>query len=125
MRKAIRLFFAAFVLALSVSTLRAQSTAIGQWDFTTSSPEGEFKSVLVIREEEGELKAYGKNPQGERPYDSVAVEGSKITLVITIPYNGSPMTITYTGKIDAGKMGGEADFGGLATGGWAAVVQKQ
>jgi len=44
--------------------------------------------------------------------------------VLTISYNGSPMTITYTGKIDADKMEGEADFGGLATGTWSAAAQK-
>jgi len=44
--------------------------------------------------------------------------------VITISYNGSPMTITYNGTIDKTKMEGEADFGGLATGTWSAVAQK-
>ena len=84
------------------------------------SPEGEFKSVLVIREDDGKLKAFGKSPQGERPYDSIAVDGNKITMVITISYNGSPMVITYNGKFDKAKMEGEADFGGLATGTWSA-----
>ena len=107
-----------------VSVVSAQNAAIGSWDFTTISPEGEFKSTLVVREDEGKLKAFGKSPQGERPYDSVAVEGNKITLVITISYNGSPMTITYNGTIDKTKMEGEADFGGLATGTWSAIAQK-
>jgi hypothetical protein len=120
----IRVCLAAFVLLIPASTLHAQNAAIGSWEFTTTSPEGEFKSTLVVREEEGKLKAVGKSPQGERPYDSVAVEGSKITLVITISYNGSPMTITYNGTIDKTRMAGEADFGGLATGTWSAVAQK-
>ncbi|HYB94803.1 MAG TPA: hypothetical protein VEC39_07505 [Vicinamibacterales bacterium] len=120
----VRAALAACVLVVSASAGSAQQPGIGTWDFTTLSPEGEFKSTLVIREEDGKLKAFGKNPQGERPYDSVQVEGSKITLVITIAYNGSPMTITYTGKIDGPKMDGEADFGGLATGTWSATAQK-
>jgi hypothetical protein len=124
MMKAVRVCLAAFVVLCSASTLTAQSPAIGSWDFLTISPEGEFKSTLVVREEAGALKAFGKSPQGERPYDSVAVEGNKITLVITISYNGSPMTITYSGKIDKEKMEGDADFGGLATGTWSAVAQK-
>ena len=124
MLKAVGVFAASFALVVSASMLQAQGPAIGSWDFTTISPEGEFKSILVIRQEEGKLKAFGKSPQGERPYDSIAVEGSKITLVMTISYNGSPMTITYNGTIDKTKMEGEADFGGLATGTWSAVVQK-
>ena len=133
MMKAVRVFVATFVLVLSASVLHlsavaeagAQKGAIGTWDFTTISPEGENKSTLVIREEEGKLKAFGKGPNGERAYDSIAVEGNKITLVITISYNGSPMTITYNGKIDGPKMEGDADFGGLATGTWSAAAQKQ
>jgi hypothetical protein len=124
MMKAVRVFLATFVLLLSVSVLHAQKAAVGAWDFTTISPEGENKSTLVIREEEGKLKAFGKSPQGERPYDSIAVEGDKITLVITISYNGTPMIITYSGKIDGEKMEGEADFGGLATGTFSATAQK-
>jgi len=124
MMKAVRVFLATFVLLLSVSVLHAQKTEIGAWDFTTISPEGENKSTLVIREEEGKLKAFGKSPQGERPYDSIAVDGNKITLVITISYNGTPMIITYSGKIDGEKMEGDADFGGLATGTFSATAQK-
>jgi hypothetical protein len=125
MMQAARVALVAFVLVLSASVLHAQKAAVGTWDFTTISPEGENKSTLVIREEDGKLKAFGKGPNGERPYDSIAVDGSKITLVITISYNGSPMIITYNGTIDGPKMDGEADFGGLATGTWSATAQKQ
>jgi hypothetical protein len=120
----VRVLVAAFVIVVSASTLHAQNAAIGSWDFVTISPEGEFKSTLVVREEGGKLMAFGKSPQGERPYDSVTVEGNAITLVITISYNGTPMTITYSGKIDKTRMEGEADFGGLATGTWSAIAQK-
>jgi hypothetical protein len=124
MRHLVRAGLVTVLLSLSVSPLAAQNPAIGSWEFLTTSPEGEFKSTLVVREEDGQLKAFGKSPQGERPYDSVVVGGNKITLVITISYNGSPMTITYNGTIDKTKMEGEADFGGLATGTWSAVAQK-
>ena len=125
MMNAVRVSLAVLVLAVLASTAHAQNPAVGTWDLTTVSPEGEFKSTLVIREEGGQLKAVGKSPQGERAYDSVAVEGGDITLVVTISYNGSPMVITYRGKVDKAKMGGEADYGGLATGTWAATAQKQ
>ena len=125
MMQSVRVLLATFVLVLFASVVHAQNPAIGSWDLTTISPEGEFKSTLVVREEAGKLKAFGKSPQGERPYDSVSVEGSKITMVVTISYNGSPMVITYSGTIDKTKMGGEADYGGLATGTWSATAQKQ
>jgi hypothetical protein len=123
MKSAIRIAVAAFLISIPVLT-SAQNKALGAWDFTTVSPEGTFTSQLVIREEGGKLIAVGKSDRGERPYDSVEVNGSKITLVITISYNGSPMTITYNGQIDDPTMGGDADFGGLATGTWSATRHK-
>ena len=123
MRSAVRLSLAALILSVAASAF-AQNKAIGAWDFTTVSPEGTFTSQLVIREEGGKIVAVGKSDRGERPYDSVEVKESKITLVITISYNGSPMTITYNGQVSDQNMGGEADFGGLATGTWSAARHK-
>ncbi len=123
MRSAIRIAVAAFLISLPVLT-SAQNKALGTWDFTTVSPEGTFTSNLVIREESGKLVAVGKSDRGERPYDSIEVDGSKITLVITISYNGTPMTITYRGQIADPNMSGDADFGGLATGTWSAARHK-
>jgi hypothetical protein len=97
---------------------------VGTWDLTTISPEGEFKSTLVVRDEGGKLVAVGKSANGERPYDSIAVEGNKVTMVITISYNGSPMVITYNGTVDKDTMAGDADYGGLATGTWSATAHK-
>jgi hypothetical protein len=124
MLKAVRVVITTLALVVSASAAFAQKPAVGAWDLTTISPEGEFKSTLVIREEGGKLVAVGKSAQGERPYDSVALEGNQITLVVTISYNGSPMVITYNGRIDGSKMEGEADYGGLATGTWSATAQK-
>ena len=125
MLKAVRVLFAMLAVVVSASSAFAQKPSVGTWELTTISPEGEFKSTLVVREEGGKLVALGKSPQGERPYDSIAVEGNNITLVVTISYNGSPMVITYNGKVDKEKMEGEADYGGLATGTWSATAQKQ
>ena len=102
------------------ATARIQNAAVGAWEFTTQSPEGAFVSQLEVREEGGKLVAVGKSAQGERAYDSIAVEGSKIVLVITIDYNGTPLTITFRGEIAGKSMAGDADFGGMATGTWSA-----
>ena len=123
MKKSVRVFVATSVLMLA-STVYAQNPAIGTWDLTTISPVSETKSVLEIRQEGDTIVAVGKSPQGERKYDSAVIEGSNVTLVITVSYEGSPMVITYTGKVDGAKMEGAADFGGLATGTWSATAAK-
>jgi hypothetical protein len=117
---------AALVLFLASATVvaRAQEAAIGEWDMTTVSPVGTSTSTLVITKDGEKIVAVGKSPNGERPYDSIKVDGKDITLVITIQYDGSPMTITYVGEISKDGMGGAADFGGLAQGTWSAVAHK-
>jgi hypothetical protein len=116
-------FVIGLVVAMFAVGVQAQNDAVGTWDMTVTSPISETKSTLVIRDDGGALKAFAKGEQGERPYDKIEVAGAKITMVLTISYEGSPMVITYTGTIEKGKMGGDADFGGLATGTWSAVAK--
>ena len=124
MIKSVRLVLLALAVLVFANSSFAQTTAIGTWNLTTVSPLSETKSVLEIRKEGDKLVAVGKSTQGERPYDRVAIEGSSITLVVTISYEGNPMVITYTGKIDGDKIEGSADFGGLATGTFSATAAK-
>jgi hypothetical protein len=121
MNQAIRVLGVVVLLLGVAGVAQAQKAAIGSWDITVVSPVSETKSVLIIKEEAGALTAIAKSDQGERAYDKIAVDGAKITMVL---YEGSPMVITYTGTVEDGKMGGEADFGGLATGTWSATAQK-
>jgi hypothetical protein len=119
---------AVLVLALAVVATgvvaNAQNTAIGEWDLTTVSPVSTNSSVLVIRQEGDKVVAVGKGANGERIYDSIAIKGKDITLVVTIQYEGSPMVITYVGEVTKDGMTGSADFGGLATGSWSATARK-
>lgn len=119
-----RILAVAVALVSTAVVARAQNAAIGEWDLTTQSPEGTSTNMVVIKEDGGKLMAMAKSAQGERPYDSVEVKGSSITLVLTITYSGSPMVITYVGDIGKDGMSGAADFGGLATGTWSAVAHK-
>jgi len=122
MRLITALLLTATLSALTSTTATAaiQNPAVGAWDFTTNSPEGTFTTQLEIRQEAGALVAVGKSPQGERAYDSIAIDGNRIKLVVTINYNGTGLTITYTGTIDGKEMSGDADFGGMASGSWSA-----
>ncbi len=126
MKKIFGLISISMMLIASAVALAAQSaSAVGSWEMTTVSPQGERKSMLVIRQEGDKLVAVAKAQAGERKYDSVMVKGDDITMVLTIQFQGQDMKITYTGKISKDAMKGEADFGGLATGEWSAVPHKE
>ena len=94
---------------------------VGTWEVTTNSPEGTTTNTMVVSSVDGKLKAVARSERGERPYDSVEVQGNNVTIVLTITYQGNPMVITYSGKIDKTEMSGGADFGGLAQGTWSAA----
>ena len=93
---------------------------IGEWELTTVSPVGENTNTVEFKKDGDAIKAFAKGPQGERPYDSTAVEGDKVTLVLTIDFQGQPMTITYAGTVTGTDINGAADFGGLAMGSFTA-----
>ena len=121
-----RLFYMSVAAVLALATavaVNAQggSDIVGTWDMVTVSPEGDRPNTMVVTKEGEKLKGVAKSERGELAYDSVEVKGSDVTIVLTINFNGTPMVITYIGKIDKTKMGGTADFGGLAEGTWSAT----
>jgi len=113
------------VTALAASPLAQSQTAstdiVGSWDVTTSSPVGDTTNAMVISQDGDKLKAVAKGDGGELPYDKIEAAGANVTFVLTIDYQGQPMTITYTGVVDGQKMTGDCDFGGLAQGTWSAA----
>ena len=115
----------ALALALSaICTFGAQTAdLVGTWEVTTVSPESTRVHTMVVSKDGDGFKAIAKGPNGELSYDSAELKGTAVTLVLTINYNGAPMVITYTGKLDQGTLSGDADFGGLATGTWSAKRQ--
>ena len=116
---------AATILLVASMALAQSPSVVGSWDLVTKTPQGDMPSVLTIKQEGGKLAASGKSARGERSYDSVALTGSDIKLVMTIQFQGADMVLTYTGKVDKDGMKGEVDFGGLAQGEWSAVLHKE
>ena len=122
-----RILSTAFVLlVITSSVVPAQSAnVVGSWDITIESPQGKRDSMLVIKQDGGKLTGAMKSPRGERPLDSVKVEGNDITFTMTANVQGQDMVFTYKGKVEKDSMKGDADFGGFATGSWSAVPHKE
>lgn len=97
------------------------SAVAGDWDLTIESPQGQRTIGLSLKDEGGKLSGKIKSPQGEAPLDSVTLAGSDITFKMTREVQGQQMVFTYTGKVESGKMKGDVDFGGFASGTWQAV----
>ncbi len=116
-----KVLLAVFLMVCAASLSFAQAPeVIGEWELTTISPVGENTNTVEFRKDGDAIKAFAKSPQGERAYDSTAVEGDKVTLVLTIDFQGQPMTITYAGTVSGTDINGAADFGGMAQGSFSA-----
>jgi hypothetical protein len=119
-----RVITAMFLLVGMAAWVHAQSAPapaiLGEWEITTLSPVGECTNTVEFKKDGDTLKAVAKSPQGERPYDSVQLDGAKLTLVLTIDFQGQPMVITYQGTVEEKAINGAADFGGLAMGSFSA-----
>lgn len=121
MKKLVTTVFALLVFAAAPFAQAPTATdVLGEWDLTTISPVGESTNTVEFKKDGEAIKAVAKSPQGERPYDSTAVDGNKVTLVLTIDFQGQPMTITYMGTVSDKSIDGSADFGGLAMGSFSA-----
>jgi hypothetical protein len=118
-----RFVVTALLLALATVFPLAQAKpapdVVGEWEMKTLSPVGESTNTVEFRKTADAIKAFAKGPQGEREYEKTTIEGDKLTLVITVNYEGNPMTITYFGTITEDSINGSADFGGLADGSFA------
>jgi hypothetical protein len=120
-RVALTILAALLVAAVPFAQSPATADIVGEWDITTVSPVGETTNTVEFTKDGDTLKAMAKSDQGQRPYDSVALDGEKLTLVLTIDYQGQPMVITYAGTVADKSINGSADFGGLAMGTFSAT----
>lgn len=124
MKRALCAFFI-IVVAMSFSLAAQSPNVVGSWDITIESPQGQNKSLLIISKNGDKLSAMMKSPRGERPMESIALAGNDITFVMKANVQGQDMVFTYKGKVEKDSMKGDVDFGGFATGSWAAVPHKE
>jgi hypothetical protein len=129
MKRILGSVFVLTALVLSVAQARPlavpQSGVAGEWDITVESPQGANKSLLVIKKEGDKLTGALKSPRGERPLESIMLTGSDITFVMKANVQGQDMVFTYKGKVEKDSIKGDVDFGGFASGTFAAVPHKE
>jgi hypothetical protein len=114
-----RVHVAALALALFASPAFAQTTVVGDWDMTIQSPQG-TNTVKVNFKQDGEtVNGLFKSPQGELPFTGT-LTGSDLKFAFTINFQGQPLEIAMTGKVDGDAMAGKASFGGMVDGDWSA-----
>jgi hypothetical protein len=115
-----RLRFAVLALVLSVAAPAvAQTTVVGDWDLTINSPQGSNTVKVTFKQDGEKVDGLFKSPQGELPFTG-SLTGDELKFTFSIPFQGQPLEISMTGKVEATTMAGKANFGGFADGDWTA-----
>jgi len=115
-----RLRFAVLALVLAVSAPTfAQTTVAGDWDLTINSPQGANTVKVTFKQSGEKVEGLFKSPQGELPFTGT-MTGDELKFSFSIPFQGQPLEIAMTGKVEAAAMTGKANFGGMAEGDWTA-----
>jgi len=115
-----RLQWAALALVLCIaSPAFAQTTIAGDWDMTINSPQGANTTKVTFKQDGEKVDGLFKGPQGELPFTGT-LTGSDLKFVFTIQFQGMPLEIAMTGKVENDAMTGKANFGGMVDGDWTA-----
>lgn len=110
---------ALLLAACSASPAFAQATVAGNWDLTIVSPQGPNTQRVSFKQDGDKVMGLFKSPAGELPLEGT-LTGNDLKLLFTITFQGQPLPITLTGKLEGETMAGKADFGGFAEGDFSA-----
>jgi hypothetical protein len=110
----------ALLVACGASRAVAQPTVAGDWDMTIVSPQGPNTTKVSFKQDGDKVTGMFKSQAGQLPLEGT-MTGSDVKLAFTINFQGQPLPITLTGKLDGETMAGKADFGGFAEGDFSAT----
>jgi len=113
-----RLLVLALALLMAAPAF-AQTGVTGDWDVTINSPQGASTTRVTFKHEAEKLNGLFKSPAGELPFTGT-VDGSDVKFTFTINFQGMPLDIMMTGKVDGDTITGKANFGGFVDGDWTA-----
>jgi hypothetical protein len=112
-----KFLLAAALLVCAVPAF-AQTDVTGDWEVTIVSPQGANTSRVTLKQDGDKVSGLFKSPAGELPFEGGTLTGNELKFVFTVNFQGNPLPITLTGKVDGAAITGKADFGGFAEGDW-------
>lgn len=108
------------VLLFASAPAFAQTSLTGDWNVTITGPQGPNTTKVSFTQDGDKVAGRFKSPQGELPFTGGTLTGNDFKFTFTIQFQGMPLDITLTGKVDGDSIAGKADFGGFADGDWTA-----
>jgi hypothetical protein len=102
----------------------AGSTLVGEWDMELKLNEETRDYTLRFESRDGKIEGFLISPRsGEHPAESTSIEDQEFKMRVKREYNGNPLILIYTGRLDAGSLAGKVvieGFEGQGSGEWKA-----
>ena len=93
---------AALLMAGALTSLAADNAPLtGKWKIHSSIAGNESDSECTLTQTENDISGTCKTAEGKDSKATGKVDGAKATWSFESDYNGSPLTIKYTAKLDA------------------------
>jgi opacity protein-like surface antigen len=106
------------VLAVCVAGLALSAFAAdvaGQWTATFDTRIGEQHYTYTFKVDGEKLTGTAKNDMGSTEIANGTIKGDDISFVENIDFNGTPLVITYTGKVSGDEIKFTRKVGDFAT----------
>ena len=101
-----------YALAISMAALpvaAAEDTLTGKWQVHQNIAGNESDQTCAFTQTGGELTGSCDSTQGGKVQVTGKVEAKKISWSFKTEYNGTPLTVKYTGTLDSGKIAGTVE----------------
>ena len=97
---------------------------VGEWEMELKMNDETRDYTLKFESKDGKLAGFLISPRsGEHPAESTSLENQDFKMRVKRDFNGTPVTLVYTGKLDAGSLAGKVVIEGFedqASGEWQA-----
>jgi hypothetical protein len=122
LNKSVLAALAATATVLAAPAYAQSSQVVGSWDTEAVTDFGTFKATLTVTEANGayaiemtDVPAEGAPPPGASSISEVTVNGADFSFKRTIDFQGQPIVLNYSGKVDGNALTATAssDFGAI------------
>ncbi len=124
-RTALPLLFASVLASvLAFAQVQGNGALTGAWQVHTSVSGNESDAVCTFAQKDNNLTGTCATDQGASKLIG-KVDGTKVSWSYDSEYNGSPLTVTYSGTLASGKITGDVDVEPFAVDGDFTATQSK
>ncbi len=89
--------------------------AAGTWNLTVESPQGAVPLTLQLRQQGDAISGTVTSPFGQSDLTEGSLSGNEVRFTISVDIQGTPMRVTFAGRIEGDRMSGTVTVEGMGS----------